>query len=71
MKTNKHMKYRRYRRPNSLNARELADIVKRTAGGESTDSVAASYGCIGRSLRLKLDRFQTEYRGAERQMTFV
>ena len=69
--TNKHKTYRRHRRPNTLNALELADAVKRTAGGESIDSVAKSYGCAMTSLKAKLNRFQIAYRGAERQLTFI
>ena len=71
MKTNKHMKYRRYRKPNSLNALELTDCLQRTARGESLKSVSASYGMHLDSLRRKLKRFTREHVGAELQTMFV
>ena len=64
----KNTTYKRHRMPKTLNAVELADCVKRTAGGESLRSVAASYNMLATSLMFKLRRFEKAHRGAETQM---
>ena len=69
MHFHKNKKYRRHRLPKSLNAYETADIIARTARGESMKSVAARYSmCITSVMRVRL-RFTETNRGAEAQLT--